>query len=154
MFKVFRKSKVDLDTATGNLCKTSKVDEAWNLFTHLPLNGVEPDVQTYNILISAFFKEGKVLRAEDFYMEMLQKGIVPDTITYSSMIDGFCKQNRLDDAKQMFDSIGSKGCSPDVVTFTTLINGYCKARRVDMDWSFSARCIEGEWLLIQLPTAL
>ncbi|CAN6828660.1 unnamed protein product, partial [Brassica oleracea] len=98
MFKVMQKSKMDLDA------------------TH-PFNGVEPDVQTYNILITGFINEGKFLGAEELYKEMPHRGIVPDT-------------NRLDEATQIFDSMGSKCFSPDVITFNTLINGYCKAGRV------------------------
>ena len=60
-----QKSKMDLDA------------------TH-PFNGVEPDVQTYNILITGFINEGKFLGAEELYKEMPHRGIVPDTVTYNS----------------------------------------------------------------------
>ncbi|KAF8117978.1 hypothetical protein N665_0007s0027 [Sinapis alba] len=111
MFKVMQKSKMDLDDS------------------HL-FNRVEPDVQTYNILISGLINEGKFLEDEELYEEIPHRGIVPSTFTYkNSMVDGLCKQTRLDEVKQMFVSMGSKGFSPDVVTFNTLINGYCKMCR-------------------------
>lgn len=75
MFKVMQKSKMDLDASH-------------------PFNGVEPDVQTYNILICGLINNGNFLEAEELYEEMPHRGIVPDTITYSSMIDGLCKQSR------------------------------------------------------------
>ncbi|KAF8104094.1 hypothetical protein N665_0179s0003 [Sinapis alba] len=111
MFRVMQKSKMDLDA-------------------NHPFNGVEFDVQTYNILISGLINEGMFLEAEELYEEMPHRGIVSSTFTYNnSMVDGLCKQTRLDEAEQMFISMGSKGFSPDVVTFTTFINGYCKMCR-------------------------
>ncbi|KAH0909434.1 hypothetical protein HID58_032755 [Brassica napus] len=112
IFEAFQKSEMDLNTATSNniivngMFKGSKVEEAWQLFTSLPLL---PDVRTYSILISGLIREGKFLGAEELYEEMLHRGIMPNAVTYTAM-------SRLDEAKEMFDFMVSKGCSPDLVT--------------------------------------
>lgn len=92
IFEAFQKSEMDLNTATSNniivngMFKGSKVEEAWQLFTSLPLL---PDVRTYSILISGLIREGKFLGAEELYEEMLHRGIMPNAVTYTAMVAGF-----------------------------------------------------------------
>ncbi|GKA00782.1 tetratricopeptide-like helical domain-containing protein [Tanacetum coccineum] len=45
--------------------------------------GISPNVHTFNILVDAFCKDGRVEEAEDVINIMLDRGIVPDIVTWN-----------------------------------------------------------------------
>ncbi|KAF3560522.1 hypothetical protein DY000_02012306 [Brassica cretica] len=117
---VMQKSKMDLDA------------------TH-PFNGVEPDVQTYNILITGFINEGKFLGAEELYKEMPHRGrvgeglklfceiygrgIVANAITYKTLIHGFRQVGNINGALDIFQEMISSGVCPDTITIRNMLDG-------------------------------
>ena len=48
--------------------------------------GLQPNVITYNSLISACGKSGKAERALQFFAKMQQQGLRPNVITYNAVI--------------------------------------------------------------------
>ena len=74
-----------------------------------------PNVHTFNILVDALCKEGKLTEAKEVFGVMIQRGIEPNTVTYSFLIDGYCLQNKTDDAVKEFNVMVERGCSPNLV---------------------------------------
>ncbi|RID44462.1 hypothetical protein BRARA_I01252 [Brassica rapa] len=118
MFKVMQKSKMDLDASH-------------------PFNAVEPDVQTYNILICGLINNGNFLEAEELYEEMPHRGMVDDgvelfcemgprgivanAITYITLIRGFGKVGNINGALDNFQEMISSGVIPDTITIRNML---------------------------------
>ncbi|PIA40430.1 hypothetical protein AQUCO_02500257v1 [Aquilegia coerulea] len=105
------------------LCISNQWKKATEMFNDMISRGISLDVCTYNILIDAISKEGKIEDAHDLFEVMIiQRGMEPNTVTYNMLIDGL--------ARKVFDSMwGSTSHEPDVHSYSILINGYCKANK-------------------------
>lgn len=65
------------------------------MFDTMAFKGVNPNVQSYNIMISGLCKMKMVDEAMTLFKEMHCKNIVPDIVTYRSLIHGLCKSGRM-----------------------------------------------------------
>lgn len=92
---------------------------------------IEPNVQTFTILVNAYCKEGLVEEAQDVVEVMIKRGLQPNIVTYCALMDGYCLRNQLDLALEVFNAMVSKGFAPNVFSYSILINGYCKSKKTD-----------------------
>ncbi|CAH1412559.1 unnamed protein product [Lactuca virosa] len=72
--------------------KNGKFDIARKLFNELRVRGLQPNVWTYNVMISGFCEEGLVTEAKEFFLrwkreEMEGRGFSLDTSTVSMLLD-------------------------------------------------------------------
>ncbi|KAL0799248.1 hypothetical protein Bca101_054423 [Brassica carinata] len=109
---------------------------------------INPNGVTFNALIDAFAKEGKLFEAEELYKEMTRRCICPTIVTYNSLINGFCMHHRIDEggqadvrfddyqgllpksgdcenAQEIFKQMVSGGVPPDIWTYSILLDGFC-----------------------------
>ncbi|TYH66709.1 hypothetical protein ES332_D06G141500v1, partial [Gossypium tomentosum] len=77
------------------------------------LDGLFPDVVTFNARISALCSAGKVLEASRIFRDMQIDEALglprPNVITYNLMFEGFCKQGMLVEAKALVESMEKNG---------------------------------------------
>ncbi|KAM2646346.1 hypothetical protein EV1_019771 [Malus domestica] len=98
----------------------------------MKLDGPEPGIFTYNIMILSFGRAGKVHEAvrifehlENTHMrfkEMQEKGFSPDVVTYSTLIECLGKTDRVEMACRLFDNMLAQGCYPNIVTYNILLD--------------------------------
>eukprot|EP00747_Dinoflagellata_sp_TGD_P018440 gnl/TRDRNA2_/TRDRNA2_126491_c1_seq1.p1 gnl/TRDRNA2_/TRDRNA2_126491_c1~~gnl/TRDRNA2_/TRDRNA2_126491_c1_seq1.p1 ORF type:complete len:412 (+),score=69.85 gnl/TRDRNA2_/TRDRNA2_126491_c1_seq1:100-1236(+) len=81
------------------------LEQAMELFETMQLQGVAPDVATYNVLIRACEKGDKLERALDLFADMKRRGVVPDINTYYSLIITCQNGGDLDMANEIFDEM-------------------------------------------------
>lgn len=118
--------------------------EALAAFYRMKQLHCKPDVQAYNVVISALCRVGKMKRVRLLLEQMELPGFhcPPDKYTYTILIDAYCKRGlqtgcrkairrRIWEANHMFRRMIFNGFSPDVVTYNCLINGLCKTYRID-----------------------
>ncbi|KAB2598981.1 pentatricopeptide repeat-containing protein [Pyrus ussuriensis x Pyrus communis] len=98
----------------------------------IKLDGPEPDIFTYNIMISSFGRAGKVLEAVTIFEHLKNSDCKPDIISYNSLINCPGENGDVDEARMRFKEMQEKGFSPDVVTYSTLIECFGKTGRVEM----------------------
>ncbi|GLU01134.1 hypothetical protein SLE2022_184590 [Rubroshorea leprosula] len=96
------------------------------------LNGLFPDLVTYNMLISAACISGHIAFALDLYDEMLRKGIEPDVITYTELIRGYCMRGNVKEAEKLLTKMRRSGLQIDHVPCKILIKKYCHLGQHDM----------------------
>lgn len=87
----------------------------------------QPNIFTYNVMMNAYCKRGKVKEARKLRTKLEAKGIVPDSYPYTSLILGEFISSSVDDATRLFDEMGSKGLVQNDVTYTAMISGLSKA---------------------------
>ncbi|KAJ0230922.1 Pentatricopeptide repeat-containing protein [Hirschfeldia incana] len=88
--------------------------------------GFEPDLVTYNTLVSGYCKRGRLKEAFYLYKIMYRRRVVPDLVTYTSLIKGLCREGRVREAHQTFHRMVDRGIKADCVAYNTLVYAYCK----------------------------
>nr|GMD86148.1 cysteine desulfurase 1, chloroplastic [Ipomoea batatas] len=82
----------------------------------------EPNVVTYNAMITGFCKMNRVREANRVLNRMRIRGISPDVITYTIIIECLCGRGKLGLALKVLDQMKEeRNCEPDVVTYTILM---------------------------------
>ncbi|GJY69849.1 tetratricopeptide repeat-like superfamily protein [Tanacetum coccineum] len=79
----------------------------------LEVEMLSPNVKTFNILVDALCKEGKIEEAENVIKLMPERDILPDLWTYNSLINGYCLQGEMSKARTIFDSMAFRYLIPD-----------------------------------------
>ncbi|GJV48366.1 ulp1 protease family, C-terminal catalytic domain-containing protein [Tanacetum coccineum] len=93
---------------------------------------MSPNVQTFNILVDTFCKDGKIEEAEDAINLMLERGIVPNIVTYSSLLNGYCLQ----DTHKFFAEMQAQGHAPNERTYAIMLKGLCDNNQMEDALSF------------------
>jgi pentatricopeptide repeat protein len=85
--------------------------------------GIDPDVITYNSLISCLCRDGMVDEAIGLLADMLSGRFQPNIVSYKTVLLGLCKAHRIDDAIEVLAAMIENGCQPNETTYTLLIEG-------------------------------
>ncbi|MQM19985.1 hypothetical protein Taro_052999 [Colocasia esculenta] len=117
--------------------------EALAAFYRMKQLHCKPDVQTYNVLITALCRVGNLKKARFLLEQMELPGALcpADTYTYTILIAAYCRRSiqtgcrkavrrRLWEANHMFRHMLFRGFVPDTVTYNCLIDGLCKTYRI------------------------
>ncbi|KAK9742702.1 hypothetical protein RND81_03G192200 [Saponaria officinalis] len=83
--------------------------------------GVELDVISMNIVVSAFCRMGVLDKAYLVTVEMEKQGIKPDVVTFTTLISAFYKCGRWEIGNGLWNLMVFKGCFPNVATFNARI---------------------------------
>lgn len=81
-----------------------------------PLQGIQPEVRTYNTIITACNKSGKPEQGLKIYERMVAAGVKASATTYTALISAYGKQGMVEKAMEIF---AGRHCSVHV--------GYSKA---------------------------
>ncbi|KAL4180431.1 hypothetical protein AMTRI_Chr13g125250 [Amborella trichopoda] len=84
-----------------------------------------PNIQTFNTLILALYREGKLERENLLFDEMSKMDCKPNTFSYNVLIAAYCEKRKLEEAVELWDGMLERGLTPDIVAYNTLIGGYC-----------------------------
>uniref|UniRef100_A0A803PLQ3 Reverse transcriptase domain-containing protein n=1 Tax=Cannabis sativa TaxID=3483 RepID=A0A803PLQ3_CANSA len=91
----------------------------------------EPDLFSYNAMISGFCKANRIELANRVLDRMRAQGFSPDTITYNIMIGSLCSRGRLELAFNVLDELLKDKCAPSVITYTILIEATISEGGID-----------------------
>ncbi|KAJ8748209.1 hypothetical protein K2173_000617 [Erythroxylum novogranatense] len=92
------------------------------LFKETRHEGIQPDIVTYNTLLSVCAGRGLEHKAEMVFRTMNKGGILPDINTYSYLVDIFRKLNRLEKFSGLLKEIESGGNLPDISSYNVLMH--------------------------------
>eukprot|EP00562_Extubocellulus_spinifer_P035641 CAMPEP_0178683258 /NCGR_PEP_ID=MMETSP0699-20121125/2212_1 /TAXON_ID=265572 /ORGANISM="Extubocellulus spinifer, Strain CCMP396" /LENGTH=1213 /DNA_ID=CAMNT_0020327849 /DNA_START=350 /DNA_END=3992 /DNA_ORIENTATION=+ len=101
------------------------------------------DAVTYNSMIAAYGRAGRIQDAMDMFRALKSCGLEPDKFTYTSLIKAKVESGDVDDAKSILDSMESKGVEADVFAYNSVIKGLCDKYRwyeakelvTEMEWN-------------------
>ncbi|WCJ18550.1 Pentatricopeptide repeat-containing protein At3g53170 [Euphorbia peplus] len=111
------------------LGKCKQPDEASLLFEVMQSEGLQPTVDVYTTLMSAYAQSGNLDQAFSTLDDMKSvSDCKPDVYTYSVLINFCTKLHRFDLIGRIRSEMSYLGIECSIVTFNTIINGYGKAK--------------------------
>ena len=101
------------------------------------------DVVSYNSMIAAYAKAGRMQDALAIFRSMKSCGLEADKFTYTSLIKASVESGDVDGGKSILDDMESKGLEADVFAYNTVIKGLCDRFRwyeakelvTEMEWN-------------------
>ncbi|KAJ4889105.1 Pentatricopeptide repeat-containing protein [Raphanus sativus] len=114
------------NTLLHALCKNGKVGRARSLMSEMK----EPNDVTFNILISAYCNEKKLVQSMVLLEKCFCLGFVPDVVTVTKVMEVLCSEGRVSEALEVLERVEGKGSKVDVVACNTLVKGYCALGKV------------------------
>ncbi|XP_068648172.1 pentatricopeptide repeat-containing protein At1g10270-like [Aristolochia californica] len=138
----------------GKLCaEDGWVEEAEKLFDEMYTKSVTPDVQTFELLIEGYFREGKMDAAIRCFNKMVnppvetvkptlsifgtsvtsreEQGVKASVGFYNKVISGFVERERLQEAQEVLRRMAEKQVKPDLASYDCLIMALCKSGQLD-----------------------
>ncbi|KAL6527095.1 hypothetical protein OROGR_016185 [Orobanche gracilis] len=91
----------------------------------------KPDNASYNTILDALRKKGRLHDMRDLLSDMKSKGLFPNRNTYNILVDVYCRIGWLKDAAEVIELMTRDNLLPDVLTYNTLINGMCNSEKID-----------------------
>ncbi|KAL3834434.1 hypothetical protein ACJIZ3_009170 [Penstemon smallii] len=101
------------------------------VYHRMLVEGQSPDVLTYNIIMCAKFKLGKLDQFHGLLDEMGRSGFSPDLHTFNLLLHVLGKGDKPLAAMKLLDHMKEVGINPSVLHFTTLIDGLSRAGNLD-----------------------
>ncbi|XP_010241402.1 PREDICTED: pentatricopeptide repeat-containing protein At3g60050-like [Nelumbo nucifera] len=101
------------------------------VYQQMLLEGHSPDVLTYNILMCAKYRLGKLDQFHRLLDEMGRNGFSPDLHTYNILLHVLGKGDKPLAALNLLNHMKEVGCDPSVLHFTTLIDGLSRAGNLE-----------------------
>ncbi|KAJ8752332.1 hypothetical protein K2173_003968 [Erythroxylum novogranatense] len=90
-------------------------------------DGHSADLLTYNVLMWAKYRMGKLKEVHSLLEEMETSGVYPDVHTYNILLHVFGKGDNPLNALNLLNHMKEEGTLPSVLHFTTLIDGLSRA---------------------------
>ncbi|GAV81258.1 PPR domain-containing protein/PPR_2 domain-containing protein [Cephalotus follicularis] len=101
------------------------------VYQQMLVEGLSPDVLTYNILMCAKYRLGKLDQFHRLLDEMDRSGFSPDFHTYNILLHVLGKGDKPLAALNLLNHMKEVGFDPNVLHFTTLIDGLSRAGNLD-----------------------
>ncbi|XAR57455.1 hypothetical protein NMG60_11025608 [Bertholletia excelsa] len=128
-------SAVRLTQLITKLCRSGRIDTAWDVFHDLMKLGGEVQAPPCNAILTGLGRQQQFQKMNELMAEMKENGIQPDVVTYGILINHLCKFHRVDEALEVFEKMngesesGGFAVKPDTIIYNTLIDGLCKVGR-------------------------
>ncbi|WOG89448.1 hypothetical protein DCAR_0208686 [Daucus carota subsp. sativus] len=103
---------------------------ALDLFRSAHRYGVLANVESYNVLMSAFCLNGDLSIAYKLFNEMFKRDLVPDVESYRIVMQGLCRRSQVSKAADLLEDMLNKGFVPDALSYTTLLNSLCRKKKL------------------------
>lgn len=97
------------------------LQEALNVYNQMVSHGHTANTTTYNALISAYSKAGRLEKVMETFQEMTSAGCERSVITYSAMISACEKAGQWQLSLDLFQEMQQERCTPNVITYNSLI---------------------------------
>ncbi|MBA0628733.1 hypothetical protein Godav_023402 [Gossypium davidsonii] len=130
------------------------VSEAEYIVDTMRMQGIDPDVFTYNALINGHCLQKRMDKARSILQLMIKKGCgphilrrtssacellrmmlasgqVPDLVTCSILLDGFRRRGKLQEALKLFQAMRNSKLELNIVCYNIFIDGLCKAGHIE-----------------------
>ncbi|KAK4784809.1 hypothetical protein SAY86_019177 [Trapa natans] len=118
-----RQDLTSFNTILDILCKSGRVEMAYNNLFKVFKGRFRADSVSYNIIANGWCLRKRTPRALEVLKDMVERGLTPSSTTYNIMLNGFFKSGQIDEAWKFFLQMKKRKCVIDVVTYTTLVHG-------------------------------
>lgn len=111
---------------------------------HLRRLGLQPDKQTFNVLVRAYVAHNDLQGAANVLERMISDGILPDHYTYNAMLGAYAAAGDVQATADVFAEMRQHGVKPDHCTFIALFGAVkhhfetsrhsAEAVKAEVDW--------------------
>ncbi|KAL2499195.1 putative Pentatricopeptide repeat-containing protein [Abeliophyllum distichum] len=126
------------------LCQRSHVGTASSLFNRMK-EKVQPDSVTYNIIIGAWSKFGRVSEVEKFLQVMVNDGVEHDCVTYSYILEGLGRAGRVDDAVKIFEYLEEKRDMLSTGVYNAMVLNFIAIGDIDESLKYYERMLSNNY---------
>ncbi|GJY39872.1 pentatricopeptide repeat-containing protein [Tanacetum coccineum] len=108
-------------------------------------HGCAPDNVTYNTLLNALCKKGKLNEVRELLLDMKKQGLSSNRLTYNTLVHAYClRKGCLSEASHVLELMKQNGILPDVWTYNPLNYGLCDEGKVEEAITGpTGRCLSG-----------
>ncbi|GAB4830900.1 hypothetical protein Ancab_004927 [Ancistrocladus abbreviatus] len=105
-------------------------DEVRRIYLDFPkLYNIEPDLDTYNLVIKAFCESGSSVSGYSVIAEMNRRGCKPNATTFGTLIAGFYGEEKMEDVGKALNLMQEHGMKPELGMYNIRIKSLCKLRK-------------------------
>ncbi|MED6217248.1 hypothetical protein PIB30_016063 [Stylosanthes scabra] len=115
------KDLVALNAVVAGYAQVGLADDAWSLVEKMRLMGVNPNIVTWNSLLSGFSQKCDLAMVSEIFRLMVEEGVDPDVVSWTSVISGFVQNFRNEEAFDTFKQMLLHGFCPTSATISTLL---------------------------------
>jgi pentatricopeptide repeat protein len=127
------------------LCHNWCVDEAMKMFQSLCPKELE--VSSFNIMISALLKVGRIDEAKGLFSAISSNGLVPNIATYSLLIQSHIEEGLLEVSDDLFQSMEKNGCPADSRTLNGVVRRLLQKGEVQREGTYLTKIDEKDFSL-------
>ncbi|KAL3611602.1 hypothetical protein D5086_002622 [Populus alba] len=126
-------SKCDLlvEAEVAFLDRSENFERSEEVLKEILAKGIKPDIISYNTVIFAYCRNGRMKEASRIFSEMRESGLVPDVITYNTFVASYAADSMFEDAIDVVRYMIKHGCKPNQNTYNSVVDGYCKHNHRD-----------------------
>jgi len=104
--------------------RSRRMERVWTVWNEMLSRKIEPSVATFNAMIDACARNGRMDAVPDLLSNMKTRGLVSNLITYSTTIKGFCQRGEIRSAFSVLDEMRrTTSLKPDEIVYNTLLDG-------------------------------
>merc|ERR1719281_2322046 len=112
--------------------REKKLERAWDVYKEMERRNVEVSVVTFNTIIDACARCGRMDQVPRVQEDMARSGVPPNIITYSSLIKGYCRMGDIQTAFDILRRMKSEGnARPEEIMYNSLLDGCAQSNLVD-----------------------
>jgi len=112
--------------------REKKIDRVWAVYDEMLKKKIELSIVTYNTLIDACARCGRMETVDDILCDMSRNGIKPNVITYSTMLKGHCQMGSIQTAFSVLEAMKKDTrLKPDEIMYNSLLDGCAQNNLVD-----------------------
>lgn len=113
--------------------RVGDLDAAFEAISTLPMEfpSLRPTLPTFNALIHACGKSGRLDRMAAAVRQMRHQKLRPNVVTYSTLISAYGSHGEMEKAMSVLRNMERKGLRPNRLTYTSLVAGYGQLGLVD-----------------------
>ncbi|KAK4358001.1 hypothetical protein RND71_023611 [Anisodus tanguticus] len=135
---------LSVNTVISSFCDMGILEKAYLFMVEMEKLGITPDVFTYTILISAFYKANRWQIGDGLWNLMARKGCMPNVATFNVRIQFMVNMGFSWEANKLLQLMKRVGITPDEVTYNLVIKGFFRVENLEMAKRiYSALCGAG-----------
>ncbi|XP_039137219.1 pentatricopeptide repeat-containing protein At1g74900, mitochondrial-like [Dioscorea cayenensis subsp. rotundata] len=113
-------------------CRMKNTSKALETLKEMIDSGIQPTINSYNIILKGFFRSGQIKHGWNFFIEMKRRrNCRPDVVSHTTVVHGLGIAGDIDKARKVFDEMLGEGCLPSVATYNALVQVICKKGKVE-----------------------
>mmetsp|Transcript_96432 Transcript_96432/g.176589 ORF Transcript_96432/g.176589 Transcript_96432/m.176589 type:complete len:1096 (+) Transcript_96432:146-3433(+) len=112
--------------------REKKLDRVWAVYEEMIQKGVEMSIVTYNTLIDACARCGRMEQVPDIMANLQKHGVRPNVITFSTTLKGHCQAGDIQRGFAILEQMKRETkLKPDEIMYNSLLDGCAQSNLIE-----------------------